>query len=166
MSRMIKALNLTENTPVVDDPATAAGMDLDPDLASMIFNYLTEEAQTMLNITTKSEKSDPPSLTFKLLDLTKQIMQKACPESYVNKAHFDLALGTFTALQTKIFKFKDEFTDKVTADRIEDALLNCLYSIEPYPFVDPLNRTVYPNNTCDPPPVRKSHRHETFRFVN
>jgi hypothetical protein len=141
------------NLALLDEEKNLTQKIQNPTMNSEIWNFLTLKAQEILSLS-KPVTSNPPTPTFRLLELTKKIMQKACPESYVNPGHFDMALGTFISLQTKIFKFKDEFTDHAAAERIEDSLMVCLSKIQRHPFLDLKTRVMFENGTCDEKPVR------------
>lgn len=90
-----------------------------PEMNSQIWNYLTSRALEILNLTSPKIQT-PLTPTFKFLDLSKRIMQKACPNHYVKDNHFDLALQTFMNLQKKNFNFNDAFSDYAAKQRIED----------------------------------------------
>jgi len=117
-----------------------------PEMNSELWNYLTSRAQSILNLTTEPVTTVPVTPTFRFLNLAKEILQKACPDSYVADEHFDMAYGAFSSLQTRIFNFKDAFTDYATGLRIEESLKFCRDNITTYPFVDVNNRT---KETCN-----------------
>ncbi|ODM87449.1 hypothetical protein Ocin01_19232 [Orchesella cincta] len=124
------------NTSKMDENHNLSVTLTHPKMNSELWNYMTVRAQDLLSIRTPTKNTlDSPAFVF--LDICKQIFQNVCPQHYVRKEHFDIAVGAFISLQRNHLQFVDSFVDFGTKERIETALRDCMENkTEPYPFIE------------------------------
>jgi len=102
---------------------------------SQLWNYYTAQAEDTLGLN-KNDKMQYSNPALRFMQLSKEVIKKACPDHYVKDDWFDMAVGAFLGLQTTSFKHDTRYSDLATTKRIEAALYHCLDTMKEYPFVN------------------------------
>jgi hypothetical protein len=95
-------------------------------IKSQIWNYFTERATEILELYDfERVKPQKRIAAFQFLDIAKEIFNIRCPTHYVPKAHLDMSVGAFRAIQLRDFLYKEPPVTHEEVDRIMRVLKKC-----------------------------------------
>ena len=123
--------------PVADEDLENITRDGNIIIKSQIWNYLTEKATDIMGLLEVDQKQSRTRIpAFRFLELCKDILAKRCPEHYVTKAHLDLSVAVFRAVQLRDMLYEEPTITHEQVERIIKSLQICKEKTnETFPFV-------------------------------